>query len=50
MAKKDLGKMTAQELKEYYEMRGLVIGLLFGLLLLAIAIGGFFVGFNGWII
>lgn len=50
MAKKSIEKMSVQEIKEYYETKGLIMGVIFGFFMLAIALLGFFMGFNGWII
>jgi len=46
MAKK-LEKMTNAEIRDYYEKRAYIIGSVFAFVLVAIAIIGFFVGFNG---
>ncbi len=46
MAKK-VEKMSVEEMKDYYETRGIIIGAVFGFILLGIAILGFFIGFNG---
>ena len=50
MAKK-LEKMSAEEIKSYYENRALIVGAVFAFILLGIAFLGFFIGFNGidWI-
>jgi hypothetical protein len=47
MARKQIEKMTQEEIKEYYENRAILYGALFAFVLLAIAFIGFFLGFNG---
>ena len=46
MAKK-VEKMSADEIRDYYEKRAYIIGSVFAFVLLAIAFIGFFIGFNG---
>ncbi|MBQ4634281.1 MAG: hypothetical protein IJB71_02920 [Bacilli bacterium] len=50
MAKKALEKMSVEEIKNYYETKGLIMGAVFAFILLAIALVGFFIGFNGVVI
>lgn len=47
MARKQIEKMTQEEMKEYYENRAILYGALFAFILLAITFIGFFLGFNG---
>ena len=47
MARKQIEKMTQEEMKEYYENRAIHYGALFAFILLAITFIGFFLGFNG---
>ena len=47
MARKQIEKMTQEEIKEYYENRAIHYGALFAFVLLTIAFIGFFLGFNG---
>lgn len=47
MARKQIEKMTQEEMKEYYENRAILYGAIFAFILLAITFIGFFLGFNG---
>lgn len=47
MARKQIEKMTQEEIKEYYENKAILYGVIFAFTLLAIAFIGFFLGFNG---
>lgn len=45
--KKNLEKMSIEEIKEYYEKRSLIYGAIFAFVLLVVALLGFFIGFQG---
>ncbi len=45
--KRDINKMTKEEIRAYYEKRAYIMGALFAFLLLLIAFLGFFFGFRG---
>ena len=45
--KRDLNKMSKEEIKSYYEKRAYIIGAAFAFILLLIAFIGFFLGFSG---
>ena len=40
-------KMTEEDLRYYYERKGIIYGAIFALVILVIAAVGFYLGFNG---